>query len=257
MIKILISLFIINTAWGQTADQMLLYQTPNPEKVSPKQLRENSEILLEKESLINEIDKERGVYTERFYTRKDSGRLSFAYHVSHDYEKLSKLYALDLQVIKKVNSYKDTWWGFQFKRVVAQYNALANELEVTSSHPDADSKLERRNALQSMTILGLGVGYRFKILTQFFETNRVFEHIMAYGNYIFHLDGETEEKYRGYGATMEYGLHRRVGESFFAGGKLSYNLASLERAAKTDEDKIDRSLVFRWTSIGLEVGYYY
>jgi hypothetical protein len=80
---------------------------------------------------------------------------------------------------------------------------------------------------------------------------------MAYGNYIFHLDGKTSEQYRGFGATMEYGLHRRIGESFFGGAKLSYNLASLERAKKDDEDKIDRSLVFRWTSIGIEFGYYY
>jgi len=257
MMKIIVLLFITNLAWAETADQKFLYQTPNPDKMTPKILNSNKEVYLEKEALIKEVDDETGVFAERYYTRKDTGRLSFAYHASHDYEKLSKLYALDLQVLKKMKSYKDQWWGIQIKRVVAQYNALADELESSSGHADADSQVERRTSPQSMTIFGLGIGYRFKILTQFFETNRVFEQVMAYGNYIYHFDGETDEKYRGYGATMEYGLHRRVGQSFFAGGKLSYNLASLERAKKSDEDKLDRSLVFRWTSIGFEVGYYY
>jgi len=257
MIKVIILFFISNPLWAATADQLMLYQTPNPEKMTPKQISTESEVYLEKESLIRDVNQQSGVLSDYYYTRKDSGRLSLAYHTSHDYENFSKLYTLDIQVMKKITSYKDQWWGVQLKRVVAQYNALADELESTSTHPDADSQTERRDALQSMTIFGLGVGYRFNILSEFFKTNRVFEQVMAYGNYIYHLDGKNDNKYRGYGATMEYGIHRRVGESFFAGGKLSYNLASLERSKKSDEDKTDRSLVFRWTSIGFEVGYYY
>ncbi len=257
MMKILFLLFISNLAWAQTADQLILFQTPNPDKMTPKQLQRNSEVYLEKESLIREVNEKSGVLGDHYYTRKDSGRLSLAYHTSHDYEKISKLYTLDIQLLKKIQSYKDQWWGLQLKRVVAQYNAIAAELEQTSTHPDADSQYTRADALQSMTVFGLGIGYRFKILTEFFDTNRVFEQVMAYGNYIYHLDGATSDKYRGYGATMEYGLHRRIGESFFGGAKLSYNLASLERAKKSDEDKLDRTLVFRWTSIGFEVGYYY
>lgn len=257
MIKILILLLISNIAWAETADRLFLFQTPNPNKMTPKQILSNKEVYLEKESLIRDVNEQSGVLEDQYYTRKDSGRLSLAYHTSHDFEKLSKLYTLDIQLLKKVTSYKDQWWGLQIKRVVAQYNALADELDKTSTHPDANSKYERGNALQSMTIFGAGFGYRFKVLGQFFKTDRVFEQVMAYANYIYHLDAATSEKYRGYGATMEYGIHKRVGESFFTGGKLSYNLASLVRTQKSNEDKVDRSLVFRWTSIAFEVGYYY
>lgn len=257
MIKILVLLLITNIAAAAETDRLMLYQTPNPDKMTPKQISSEGEVYLEKESLIRDVNEHTGVLGDYYYTRRDNGRLSLAYHTSHDYEKFSKLSTIDIQVMKKFTSYKDQWWGVQLKRVVAQYNALADELDKTSTNADADSKYERRDALQSMTILGLGVGYRFNILSEFFNTNRVFEQVMAYGNYIYHLDGKTDNKYRGYGATMEYGIHRRTGESFFVGTKLSYNIASLVRKAKSDEDKIDRSLVFRWTSIGFEVGYYY
>lgn len=257
MMRILILLMISNIAWAQTTDRMLLYQTPKPDKLSPKELKSNEEVYLEKESMIRDVNEETGIMTDYYYTRRDSGRLSIAYHTSHDYEKFSKLYSIDVQLMMKTNSYKDTWYGLQLKRTVAQYNALADELETETGNANADANIQRRDAQQSMTIVGAGAGFRFNILSDFFDSNRVFEHLMAYGNYIFHLDGKTSEQYRGFGATMEYGLHRRVGESFFVGAKLSYNLASLERAKKDDEDKIDRSLVFRWTSIGIEFGYYY
>ena len=48
MMKILFLLFISNLAWAQTADQLILFQTPNPDKMTPKQLQRNSEVYLEK-----------------------------------------------------------------------------------------------------------------------------------------------------------------------------------------------------------------
>lgn len=254
-------LFIIFTSsvWAQQkdADRLLLFQTPDPDKITTKKIKSNPDVYLEKESLIQDKNSTTGVFDEAYYTRRDKGRISLSYHTSHDYENFSKLSAIDAQVMMKATSYTDRWWGVQIKRVTAQYNALADELQTSTGHADADANITRGDALQSMTIFGVGAGYRFKILADFFNSNRIFEQVMAYGNYIYHLDGKTSQKYRGFGATMEYGIHRRIGESLFAGVKLSYNLASLERTKKSDEDKIDRSLVFQWTSVGFEVGYYY
>ena len=254
---VLATLFMVNHGLADTTDRIFLYQIPDSEKLTPQQIQNNQEVLLEKDSLLRDMDETSGVSGNYYYTKNDQGRLSFAYHVSHDYEKLNKLQAIDFQVLKKVKSFKEHWWGLRINRVIGKYNTFADELKVSTGHPDADANSKRYDAEQSMTILGVGFGYRFKILQDFLNSDRIFETLMAYGNFIYHLDSSTETQYRGYGVSMDYGIHKRIGDSFFAGGKLSYNLASLERPKKTDEDKLDRSLVFRWTSLAFEFGYFY
>lgn len=256
--RILLLLFLCSNIFAaETVDRIILFEDEDPNKIGPRKAHDEKEIYLEKESMLREQLHKSGIMSEYYYTRNDNGRLSLAYHVSHDYEKLSKLQAIDFQVLTKIDSYQDQWWGLKVKRVVGKYNAMADELAQTSSNPDADSQTQRLDSQQSMTMLGLGLGYRFNILNEFLKSDRIFEQIMAYGNYIYHLDGSNDTKYQGYGISAEYGIHKRISKTFFAGTKLTYSIASLTRAQKSDEDKVDRSLVLRWTSIGFEFGYFY
>jgi hypothetical protein len=258
MMKVILMLLLsTNIFAANKVDRIILFETEDPNKTTSRKAFRDKEIYLEKESMLRDEGKSYGVMSEYYYTRNDNGRLSFAYHLSHDYEKLSKLQGIDLQIMKKVDSYQDQWWAFRLSRVVGKYNAMADELVASSANPDADSQTIRDDNLQSMTMLGLGLGYRFNILNQFLKSDRVFEQVMAYGNYIFHLDGTNDNRYQGYGVTAEYGIHKRINSSFFAGVKLNYNIASLTRAQKSDEDKIDRSLILKWTGVALELGYFY
>jgi hypothetical protein len=238
-------------------DRALLYEQEDYEKVNPRKAQYYPEIYLHDDSFLKEEESSTGLYSDLYYTKLDSTRVSFAYQMSHDYEEFSKLQSLDLQFMRKIKSYKDQWWGIQIKKVTAKYNALADELTSTTGHPDSDANSKRFDNEQSMTMLGLGFGYRFKALTGMINSDRIYESVMAYANYITHFDSSNSKNYTGYGLTAEYGIQKRMSEGFFSGIKIGYNLASLSRPATTDEKLADRSLIFKWASIGFEFGYYF
>lgn len=240
-----------------TVDKTIIYEQEDFTRITPRRAQNESEIYLFDNSFLNEEDSSSGLYTDLYYTKTDSGRISISYHISHDYEELSKLQTIDLQFMKKIPSYKDQWWGIQIKQVTAKYDALADELTSSTDHEDADANTKRFDNQQLMTIIGFGYGYRFKTLTNAIKSDRFFEMIMAYANYISHVDSTNSKNYSGYGLTTEYSIQKRMSEGFFAGVKIGYNIASLERAAESDEKKSDRSLVFKWSSLGFELGYYF
>jgi len=251
------SLFAATKNRKETIDRLILFEQENLEKTSPAVLSAEPEIYLENESLLRDEDTSAGIYSDLYYTKNDHLRISFAYHFSHDFEEFSKLQVIDFQVLKKIPSYKDQWWGVQVKRVVGKYSNMADELTTTSTSTDANAKTIRNANEQSMTLLGFGYGHRFRMLGDIFKSDRIFESIMAFGNIVSHLDHTDSEKYQGYGLTAEYGIQRRMSKGFFTGLKFGYNIASLERAKKSDEKKQDRSLVLQWSSIGFEFGYYF
>jgi hypothetical protein len=208
------------------------------------------------ESLLRDSSGEDGIYTDEFYTKKDTFRISLGYQIAQDFQDFSKLSIIDIQLHKKMASYKDQWWGLQFKSVTGQYDIFADELDV-STDTTSDRSVTRGTNEQNLTIIGLGLGYRFKALTAMFNSDRVFENVMAFGNYITNLDQTNSKKYTGYGLTTEYSIQRRMSEELFLNFKIGYNIASLSREADDEERKEDRSLVFRWTTFGLDFGYYF
>lgn len=266
MIKFLAFLFLLSLSVSTFAktrkvmnevDRDILFEQKEASSITPSDISKEPEIYLDSESLFRDEDSSAGIYTDLYYTKNDSLRISFAYHVSQDYEEFSKLQVLDFQIHKKIPSYKDQWWGIQLKRVVGKYSAFADELTSDSGHPNADANTKRFDNEQSMSMFGFGYGQRFRLLGDLINSDKVFESLMAFANYVYLLDSTNSNKYEGYGLTAEYGLQRRISKGFFAGVKLGYNLASVVRPATTDEKKEDRSLVMKWTSLGFEFGYYF
>ena len=254
--KIVILLTNIVMISSSFAANNLLYRQESKKSMSISKIKRDSDIYLSNESLLRDGEGENGIYTDYFYTKKDSLRFSIGYQFAQDFENISQISTVDLQIHKKFSSYKDQWFGVQIKRVVGQYDALADELD-ESSNPEADGNIKRGTTEQTMTIVGLGFGYRFKGLTQMFSSDRVFENIMAFGNYVAHLDKQTSKKYSGYGLTAEYAIQRRISEALFFNFKIGYNIASVERSAEDDEKKEERSLVFKWSTLGFDIGYYF
>lgn len=252
-----LSSFAATKGRKQNVDRLILFEQENLENASPSTLSNDPLIYLENDSLLRDEDTSSGIYSDLYYTKNDSLRISFAYHLSHDFEEFSKLQVIDFQVLKKIPSYKDQWWGVQVKRVVGKYSNMADELTTTSTNTDANANTFRNDSEQSMTLIGFGYGHRFKLLGDIFNSDRVFETLMAFGNYVTHLDHTDSQNYKGYGLTAEYGIQRRMTKSFFTGIKFGYNIASVERAKKSDEKKEDRTLVLQWSSIGFEIGYYF
>jgi hypothetical protein len=210
------------------------------------------------DSALRDRSDETGVHSEAYFTQQDSSSLSISAHFSYDYEDLSKVQSYELIYQNRFdNSYQDLWWGAQVKYASAKYSAIADERTSSTGSADSVASIKRNDELQTFSIFGVGLGNRFKALSNAFGTNRFYEMIMVYGNYILHSDATDQEKYTGYGYNADYLFSYRQNNGLFYGAKISYNWLFVQKAQKNEEKLIDRSLVFGWTSIGLEIGYYF
>jgi hypothetical protein len=256
--KIGLSLLLLCSlnAYANDQETALLFKPESLNSIPASKVRSNPDVYQQNESLLRDSSGEDGLYTEEFYTKKDTFRVSLGYQIAQDFKDFSSLSVIDVQFHKKIASYKDQWWGLQFKSIKGNYDVFAEELD-TSSDPTSDRSVTRDDNEQSLSMIGLGLGYRFKALTAVFNSDRIFENVMAFGNYVTNQDATNSKKYIGYGLTAEYSIQRRVSEALFFNFKMGYNLASLSREAEDKEKKEDRSLVFKWTTLGFDFGYYF
>lgn len=237
-------------------DRELLLDNPKGESINGVELSTYPELYLEENSVLKELDRSSGLYSEPYYTRQDSTRLAFSYSFSVDYEDLSKVQSFDASYSKQFNNtYKDFWWGVQFLRTSAKYDAIADERTSSSSDPNSVAGTARRDNLQTFSIFGFGLSHRFKTLSHAWDSDRFFEFISVYANYVFHNDQTDDEKYSGLGYSANYSLTYRSSERIFYGIKLSYDWVLVDKPQVDEEELEDRSLVFGWTSIGFEAGY--
>ena len=233
-----------------------LLLTPK-KNISISDLEKYPEIYRMDNSILKQRDSDTSILSDAYFTLNDPSRLSVTYGLSHDYEDITKVISLDINYLDRFeNSYQGLWWGMQFKSVSGKYSALADERVSTTGNSNSVANTTRSENIQSFSILGLGFGHQFKALAQAWETNRLFEVISIYGNYIIHSDSTDSQTYSGYGYTADYQLSYRTNNSFFYGGKISYNWALVEGEQIGTELLIDRSLVFGWTTLGLEIGYF-
>jgi hypothetical protein len=255
MKKIILPLILVSlSSFAQTysAREREVLLTPKDSKILRSQeVNKLPEVYLFGDSILQERNEDTGMYSDTYYTANDQSRFSASIAFSQDYEDPSKVYTIDMIYLNKFdNDYEELWWGLQLKRTTAKHSAIAEDTTATNG-------LLRAENQQLFTIVGAGVGHRFKTFSEAFNTERVFETINVYMNYVFHLDNTDSEQYQGYGYTAEYGLHYRSNHSLFYGTKLSYNWAQVERSAQNDEKLIARSLVFGWLNVGFEIGYYF
>jgi len=252
----LFSIAAFATEENKDRDREILLSEPKSENISAEDLNKFPEVYQFTDSVLSERDSETGINSEAYYTRQDRNRVSISYSLSQDYEDPTKVQTADIMYFNQFNdSYRLFWWGVQAKITSARYDAIAEERVSLSGDANSDANTTRDQELQSFTILGVGLAHRFKVLSEAFGTDRMFEFISVFGNYILHVDSTDEERYTGFGYTAEYNLSRRTGEGFFYGGKVSYNWALVQRPQVDEEKLADRSLVFGWTSFGLEIGY--
>lgn len=227
------------------------------DRLSTKRINSEPEKYLFNESLLSQRDDATGLISDEYYTAKDEYMASAAYTLSLDPADVTKSQGYDFSIMSKMKTYKQLWWGAQFRVATAKYNAIANERTSTSGDTNSVANVERADNQQQFTIIGLGVGHRFKTYTSLFSSHRFFEMIQVYGNYVIHKDTTNEKAYNGFGYTANYGLHYRTSNSLFMGIRLAYTYANVERKREDEESLADRSLVFGWTNLGFELGYFF
>jgi hypothetical protein len=250
-------LFILLPTLGFAAD----FKTLAEEEINP----DTEEVLIKKpekylrdESMIYDLNTDLGIKDQRRYTGSDSNKIGIAGHVSGDYERFNDILGFEFNYMHRTNSYSRLWYGFQLFQHNTYFDSITQNHTSASSNPNAEVNTPRPNNTKASVFAGgPGIGYRFKLLQEFFETEDVFETVDVFVNYLTFDDKYIKQKYQGYGLTTNYGIHKRSSTKYFYGGKLSYNLASVTRDAIGTEGKSDRSFALGWLSVGFELGFFF
>lgn len=214
---------------------------------------------LRHESMIYNFNSDLGIKDQRKYTGTDKNKLGLAGHISSNYEHLDNLMGFEINYLRKSSRYDNIWWGAQFFSHNAKFDAItSNHSASNSTNSGSEAQNQRPNGTDNSVMgAGLGMSYRFKLLLDFWNTEDVFETVDVFANYLMLNEKFIDKSYMGYGLTTSYGIHKRSGTSFFYGGKLSYNLASVTREAINSESRKNRSLTLGWLSVALELGVFF
>lgn len=228
---------------------------PSAEEV----LLKKPEKYLRDESMIYNFNSNLGLRDHRKFTGEDKNKLALAGHISSNYEHFDNLLGFEVNYLRRFDSYDKIWWGGQFFNHSAKFDAITqNHSAGKSTNPGSEAANQRPNGTDNSIMgAGLGMSYRFKLLLDFWNTEDVFETVDVFLNYLILKEKYIGHDYNGYGLTANYGLHKRSGTSFFYGGKLSYNVASVTRQAISNERKEDRSLTLGWLSVAFELGVFF
>lgn len=212
---------------------------------------------LENESMLEHS--KNGIPLEPHYTGLEKNKLSFSAQASVDYENFSELNAYELQYARRFETLTEYWYGLSVKSTVANFDALSDEVQAYSgsSSPNANSSQLRDKTDLSINSAGLLIGSRFKFLSALNVDERLYEFVNTSLTYNLVTDSLDDTQYTGFGFSADYSLQYRVGISMFLGAKLGYNMAAVVRDPKTNEAKRERSLSLSWSTIAVELGYYF
>lgn len=230
-------------------------KNPDTEQV----LIKKPEKYLRDESMIYDLNTELGIKDQRKYTGTDRNKFAVAGHVSGNYEQLTDVLGFEVNYMHRTQKYNQIWYGVQFFQLNTYFDTITqNQAAQSGDNANDESQFQRPNNVKNKVFAGgLGVGYRFKLLMEFFPTDDVFENIDVYAIYVTLNETYIDRKYTGYGLTTNYSIHKRSSTKYFYGGKLSYNLATVTREAIGSESKGDRSFALGWLSLAFEMGFFF
>ena len=239
----------------------------DPYQLSEEELNpDTQEILIKKpekylrdESMIYDFNTELGIKDQRTYTGEDFNRLAVAGHISGDYEHFNDILGLEINYMHRSKRYNQIWYGMQFFQHRTFFDAITqNQDAAAGDSANDESQFQRPNNVKNHILAGgLGVGYRFKLLMEFFESEDVFETVDVYVNYLILDENYVDRNYKGYGLTTNYSIHKRSSTRYFYGGKMSYNIAAVTRDAIGSEGRGARSLSLGWLTLAFEMGFFY
>ena len=232
---------------------------PSSEEFNPSMqdlLLKKKEKYQRDEAVIYELNSNLGIKDKRFFTGSDKAHFSASYAGSADINSFMKLNSINATLMARTKNYSRLYLGGMLKITQAQFSLLTN-----NQTPDAgdnthdESQYQRPDTTKTtLTTIGLGAGYRFKLLLDFMKTTDVFEQVNVFGTYNTWKESYIGKSYKGYGFTADYTLVKRTSQNFFYGMKYSYNFATLERPAIGTEKAKDRSFAISYSTLGFELG---
>jgi hypothetical protein len=227
----------------------------NPE--TEEILIKKSEKHLRNESMIYDFNTNLVIKDQRRFTGADRHRVAVGGLLNGNYEQLTDILGGEISYMHRSTRYNQIWYGAHFFQQKANFDAITQN-RTSNTNSNGEGAFQRSSGVKdNVTALGLGVGHRFKLLLDFWQTEDVFENIDVFINAIQLNESFINKQYSGYGLTTNYGIHKRSSNSFFYGAKLSYNIATVARSRLGTESKSDRSLTLGWLALGLEIGLFY
>jgi hypothetical protein len=251
----------LSGAWAQYENPLEVLKLSDDELDPPMEevmVKKPEKYLRHQNVMKGHVD-DSGMPLGSLYTGKERHRMSAALLLQGNYEFLNQQQGFEATYMYLIPSWKNSWWGVTARQTRTKFKFISNSPSRTSgSSPDSEAATDRPGGSnQAITQLGIGAGYRFKLLLDFFETENVFETIDVFLTTNQLDDSYRDRTFRGYGFIADYSLLKRSGAHFFYGGKFNYNLALVTREAISNETKNERSLSLGWFSLGFVIGYYY
>jgi hypothetical protein len=227
--------------------------TPSTDDIN----RRRVEKLQHDEKMISEFDSDLGVTKERRWTGLDRNRISGALHLGGRYEFMRELQGFEFTWMRRVENWSKLWWGGTIRRAQTGFGEITQN-RAPDGNTNSEGAFQRpKSADQTLTTMGLGAGYRFRLLTWILDTENTFETVNVFANRVTLDESFIKETYAGWGMSTDYGLHFRTRSSFFWGGKFTYNMAWVERAKRGTEAPEERSLSLGWYTLALEAGFFF
>ena len=204
--------------------------------------------------ILKEKDSSTGIYDTTYETTQDTSRFGILYRTNANMKKMDGLTSYEAVYGKKM----DLFWAEIFvSKANGRFECLASNNEnVGPSSSDLDQ------SSVSVTTLGAGLSLRTtlvqEVLNSIINAERFFETSAAALTYNSFNDSFRGKTFTGPGFRADYGIHYRAYPSFHIGPHFSYNLAVVKKPKEEGSEMSNsRSLVLSWTTIGLDLSFYF
>ncbi|MCB9062564.1 MAG: hypothetical protein H6622_13660 [Halobacteriovoraceae bacterium] len=201
------------------------------------------------------MDYDTGILGRPYDVSNDIWKASIAYHVNSSLVELMILNGFELTVSRKTSNF---WFEGFIQTLSAQFKAVAENPTPTGDSDSEGANPRADDDQETFLYGGIGMGYRFNLLTELFDSLKFFEHATVFMTYGMINDSLRELKYSGIGYRADYAMAYRWTKHFHIGTKMSYNILPSKRERLYDtESASGRSLTFSWVSFSAELGIYF
>ncbi len=222
-------------------------KTPPINKVS----KAHSTPTIEQEILNLGRDEGTGLMLGGYDLNRDKSRIGLAYQFNSDLKDLTDLSTFEVEYSHR---FELAWVDFIAARTSGNFKELA-QYKAAAIGATAESVNEETS---DVLFVGAGVSTRTRYFADTFNFSGWFETIGAQVGYAQLSENASGTDFSGPALRASVSFYKRMSRSFHFGTKMSYNLASTKRDANFEgEGPLSRHLTLQWTSVGLELGYYF
>ncbi len=244
MIKLLTLLLLITPTFAQ--------EFGNDEDLTTTFTEEDLQEIdsLKEGAILRKRDADTGLFLSDYNTDADKNRIGFLYHVNSDFTALT-----DVQTFEAVYAHRfnELWLELFGMRTTGNFKDLT-----ANNTAEGAATEDLLGSSDTVTAFGGSISYRDSWIGHLLDTEKLFTTTTAgVGWYQFH-ETYRDKTYSGPGLKADFGIHNRATRTMHYGIRMSYNLASVKRAAEEDtETSSARAHTLTWLTFGFDLSFYF